>query len=307
MFEIYIPFYNSPFCAEYQAKTLRAFMRDEDVTLIFVDNNMGYHPEASLRIIEICKEYDIELIVNNDPLCAKFQEGIEQGHVSTSDKLGHTLNLIYGVVLQRKPDYFGFLDQDCFAFKPVQLKEYLDEHGAYGKVVPTHPDESHVTRSGEHVWNLHVMCNFFKRDFLSNMNVNFMPGSWCERLGYGYDVMLDTGGVNWWTMYKDMDRSQYVLPEEHFLYYDDISLLDPNGDSPTKTLYEVLDNKWVHMVHAANSGVGADYLQPKTSYMKGFLDFALLSEGACGAAPRPESDFVPTYRDPSRHFSFDGS
>ena len=307
MFEIYVPFYNSVFCAEYQMKTLKTFIRDDDVQIIFIDNNMGRHPKASAGLAKICNEHDIPLIVNEDAHCEQLQQGIEESGLSTSDKLGWTLNLIWTFAKQRNAEYFGFLDQDCFAFKPTRLKEYLDKNGAYGKVVPTHPSkEQHQLPSGEWIWNLHVMANFFKSDFLlekeeQGIPVNFMPGSW----GKHFDKMpvtLDVGGMNWEGIWREQDRMKFVLPEEHYFYFDDLSLLDPTGEHPTRVLYEILDNKWIHMVHGANSAESSDYVKPKTSYIKGFLDLALLNESAAGAAPR--DTFMPTYRDPNPHEAF---
>lgn len=303
MFEIYVPFYNSTFCPEYQAKALSAFMQDDDVQIIFIDNNMGRHPDVSRRLTEICEEYKFLLIENTDSICEEFQSGIEKGVVSPSDKLGRTLDLIYGLVQKRQPEYFGFLDQDCFPFRPVKLKEYLDRNGAYGKIVPTHPNErEHLTEDGEWLWNLHVIFNFFKTSFLDSRAVSFMPGSWGAKMGMPRGLALDTAGMLWWDVYRRLDKSNYILPEEHYLYFDDTSLLNPSGDHPTRVLYEVHDNKWIHMVHGATSSVTSDFLQPKTSYVKGFLDLALLYNQSPGAAHRP--DYNPPYRDRNRHKSF---
>ena len=313
MFEIYVPFFNSTFCAEYQAKTLKTFIKDDDVQICFIDNNMGRYPAVSTRIEEICGENGFAFVVNKDPMCEKLQAGIEdpnQGHIGPSDKLGWTLNCIWALAKQRKAEYFGFLDQDCFAFRPVRLKEYLDQNGAYGKVVPTHPDPAqHLLSSGKWAWNLHVIANFYKTEFLLQKEaaggmINFLPGSWGDR---GYDlpkVILDTGGMNWYSVWQhEEDRMKYVLPEKHYFYYDDLSLLDPNNTHPTRTLYEIIDDKWVHMVHGATGGDSVDILQPKSSYIKGFLDLALMNEGAKGA--RPRNEFTGTYYEKNLHKAFD--
>lgn len=306
MFDIYIPFYGSTFCVEYQAKTLTAFAKDDDVQIIFIDNNFGRFPEVSDKIKEVCNRYGFLRAENNDKLCSWVQDELDAGRGDSSDKLGQTLNLICNLALKRETDYFGFLDQDCFAYKPFSLKEYLDRLGAYGKVVPTNP-ESHHNFNGEWIWNLHVVANFYKTEFLraaisEGRDISFLPGSWGPQ-HQKPGLLLDTGGMNWWSLWRyEKDRMKYVLPEEHYFYYDDLTLLDPDGTHPTRTLYEIIDDKWIHMVHGAGTSCASSYMSPKVSYVKGFLDLALLEAKAPGARPREE--FTGTYKEKSLHESF---
>ena len=284
MLNVYVPFYNSIFCAEYQIKTLKTFLLDE-YQLVFIDNNMGRHPENSEKLTTLCGEHGIPLIVNTDEMCEAFQTGIETGAMSASLKHGWTLNLIWQHVKHTKPEYFGFLDQDCFLFKPTSMVELVGSNNAYGKVVPTHPSKSHTSNDGSLLWNLHVVSNFYKTSFLiekdlgPNSPINFMPGAWGEKFGQD-GVSLDTGGMNWVSVWQHENPCDFALKEDHYYYYDDLSLLDPDKAHPTRVLYEVHDDRWVHMVHGANSSSSSDYLQPKTSYIKGFLDSALLAYGS---------------------------
>tara|TARA_B100001094_G_C18182508_1_gene801770 strand:+ start:2294 stop:3202 length:909 start_codon:yes stop_codon:yes gene_type:complete len=289
MLNVYVAFYNSTFCVEYQIKTLKTFLLD-DHQLVFIDNNMGRHPDSSKKLLEIAASHDIPVITNVDSSCEELQSGIDDGSLGASDKHGWTLNLIWQHVKHTQPEYFGFLDQDCFLFKPTSMTDILDRKSAYGKVVPTHPDEIHLSKDGTPTWNLHVVANFYKTSFLLDKDlgpgsaVNFMPGVWGEMFGHER-VGLDTGGMNWFSVWRHEDPLDFAMEEDHYLYYDDKSLLDPEGTHPTHVLYEIHDNRWVHMVHGANSSVSSDYLQPKTSYIKGFLDGMLLTNGSQFSVP----------------------
>ena len=214
MFDIYVPIYKSLFCAEYQIKTLKNFFLD-DHQLIIIDQNMSRHPENSRKLKEMCEKNDVLYGVNTDDECLKHQMSIESGNLDISLKLGRTLNVIYdNLVKKRENPYFGFLDQDCFLFRPSSIKEYLDDKKAYGKVVPTHVyEDQHKTLNGDYAWNLHVICNFFNYDFVKDKNLNFMPGT-SRSIG----AKLDTGGMNYEVIYKDLNKTDYILKEEHYLY-----------------------------------------------------------------------------------------
>jgi len=295
--DIYIPVFNNLFCVEYQIKTLKAFCKHDNFNIIIVDNNLEFHPENSRKVKEICLENNVEYFFNDDQIIRNMRS--IEGRWSSLQH-GQTFNYIFDkMIKKRKPTYFGFLDADCFASKPFHLEEYLDNLGMYGKVVPTHIDEGqHLTKAGNYAWNIHVVCNFFRFDFVANKSLNFMAGGdyLLQKLG----IRLDTGGMNYEVLYKHLDKREYILPEEHFYYYKDLSLLDPNSDSPTNVLYELIDSNWFHMVHSP--GGDTPHLNPKVSYAKGFLDHAMISYGESGADVR--KDFVPTYRDPNRHFTF---
>jgi len=286
MIDFYIPIFNSTFCAEYQIKTLRAFCKDE-FNILLIDNNCGRNPAASADLRQLALKEKVGLWVNNDPQVESLQQVIDNNSdKGASDKLGWTMNLIWRSAIERTgSEYFGILDQDCFAYKPFSLTESLDKNGAYGKVVPTHPTKDHlVPGTILSAWNLHVVVNFFKKEFLLGKDVNFMPGCWGEFYNKAEgNLNLDTGGMNWFGLYRDMNQEDYIIPEQHYLYYDDKTLLDPAGDSPTKTLYEILDHTWIHMVHGATYVPAEGYAQPKTSYIKGFLDHALLMNDTPGA------------------------
>lgn len=303
MLSVYVPIYNSAFCADYQIKTLKTFLKD-DHTLIFIDNNLGRHPSSSNSLKKLCSDHGVPLIVNTDPMCSQLQEGVEEGSLGVDAKLGWTLNLMWAHVKQTQPKYFGFLDQDCFLFKETSMIDKLERVPAYGKIVPTCPSSEHkVSTDGEEfVWNLHVISNFYKTSFLLDKDlgphsaINFMPGWWGEQFGKK-KIQLDVGGMNWHSVWKNEELSDYAIEEDHYYYYDDLSLLDPTGEHPTRTLYEILDGRWIHMVHGATAAASQEYLSPKTSYIKGFLDNALIQ----ARSPHRESSGFISLHDPRRN------
>ena len=59
------------------------------------------------------------------------------------------------------------------------------------------------------------------------------------------------------------------------------------------------------MVHSPGGYKSKDYLNPKISYTKGFLDSAILTSGNAGEGALPRPGFTPNYRDKNRHFTFD--
>ena len=286
MLNVYVPIYNSLFCAEYHIKTLRAFLKD-DFQLIIIDNNAGRHPESSESLKLLCDREGVLLDNSPDEELLKFQSFIEEGKLGISPKLGYTLNKIWKHARDSGVEHFGFLDQDCFLFRPTSVVDLLQDLPAYGKVVPTHADPIHYLPDGKILkWNLHVITNFYRTSWLKeaeddNRPPNFMPG-WCAGLYFPPDVAkslrteLDTGGLNWLTLWRHEDPTRYALPEDRYLYFDDTSLLDPDGAHPTKTLYEIVDDRWVHMMHGTAGSDSSEYTHPKSAYMKGFLDSMLL-------------------------------
>lgn len=307
MLNIYVPIYNSDFCAEYQIKTLQAFIQDEEYNIVIVDQNFGRHPESSAKMLSLCEEAGDNVFYseNTDKLALLHQERMEKTGDMTliPYKIGATLNICYAHAKQTNAEYFGFLDQDCFLFSPINLAEILKEKRAYGKVVPTHPDKIHRVLPGgksvkdvygcDHAWNLHCIVNFYETQFLVDHEpktsedplINFMPGSWgpgpsCDP---SKGVGLDTGGANWFSVWRHQKIKDFWMPEDHYYYYNDLSLLDPRGEKPSNTTYEIHNDRWVHMVHGGVSEDAVEVLSPKFSYIKGFLDSALLSAKRPGA------------------------
>ncbi len=190
--DIYIICFNNPFFVEYQIKTLRAFFKTP-FNIIIVDNNNWLHNDSSEKILEICKRENVVY------LKAPSNYYQQVNSFDPSMKLGTTINWLYkNCIKVREPKYFGFLDQDCFLFKPFNVAHYLDKKNMYGRICKSIISEA---------WNIHVTNNFFRFDFVKDIALDF-------RASHKYQ--LDTGAANYDLLYKSYDSKDYDL---HLITY----------------------------------------------------------------------------------------
>ena len=245
-FDIYVITFNNPFLVEYQIKTLRRFFRP-DFNLIIVDNNNWLHPESSRVIYDICLKEEV--------LYLKAPDNYYQ-HPESFDpsmKLGTTMNwLFHNVIKRRQLKYFGMMDHDCFLFKDIDLRSYLNEKNMYGTVCRTSKSDA---------WNLHVTANFFRFDFVKNLPLDFRAS---------HKHTLDTGGANYELLYRDRNINDYVLDHHGHRYADH----DVNRKDSVQH-YEIIDNCWFHMAASSHDQLAGDGAY-KLAYAKGFLDSRLL-------------------------------
>lgn len=244
--DVYVIAFNNLLLAEYQIKTLRRFMKTP-FNLILVDNNNGLHPEVSLDLLRLCIDEKVTYIraPNN------FYQ--EREYFDPTMKLGTTMNWLYvSCILYRQPKYFGFLDQDCFLIRDVDLRPYLDDLGMYGRVI-----HSKVSQA----WNLHVTTNFFRSAFVMDRLLDF-------RASHPYQ--LDTGGANYEVLYKDYQADDYELDFQAVRF----DRQDVNRKDSVQH-YELIDRgAWYHMCASSHDQLAGDGLY-KLAYSKGFLDSRL--------------------------------
>lgn len=247
--DIYITTFNNPFYIEYQVKTIRRFFH-APVNIIVVDTACGLFPEVQARLVDICrKQNKVAYIEAPD----NYYQHADPAHFDPSMKLGVTLNWIYyNVFLTRKVKYFGFLDHDCFLFRDIDLRAWLDQKGMYGLLTHSHHTEA---------WNLHVIANFFKYDYVAQKALDFRPS---------YFWMLDTGGNNYQSLYQPVKMEDYRLSHRCIRYTpDDIARKDAVQH------YEIIDECWFHVASSGQDQLCGDNAK-KLLYAKGFLDARLL-------------------------------
>jgi len=183
--DVYVISFNSNWLIEYQIKCIRKFLAPP-FNIIIVDNNNWLYPEVSQGLSDLCEKEDVCYLKAPDN---HYQE---EQHFDSTMKLGTTLSwLFHNVVKQRKPDYFFFLDDDCFLVKPFDPRDYLEEKGMYGTVSRNLP-----------YWNLHVIANGFKFDFVKDEPLDFRAS---------YKFSLDTGGANYGILYNRFKMEDYML------------------------------------------------------------------------------------------------
>lgn len=238
--DLYIISFNQPKFIEYQIKLLDA--SSMWCNIIVVDNNCGMHMESSQKVREICEREQVIYLKapdNHYQLPQFFDPSL---------KLGCTMNwLYYNVIKKRKPDYFGFLDHDCFLIdREFDVIDYLDNFGMYGT----------ICTNGEK-WNLHVITNFFKSSFVEGMALDFRP-SWANN--------LDTGGANWNALYSQRNKETYRL--NHIgVRYSEEDVVRKDGVQH----YEIIDDSWVHFCASSHDQLYGDN-QRKMDYICGYLD-----------------------------------
>jgi len=245
--DVYVITFNNLFLAEYQIKTLRKFMKTP-FNLIMVDNNNWLHEAESEDLFKLCIEEKVTYLKAPDNY---YQE---KNSFDPTMKLGTTMNWLYwNCVRKRRPRYFGFLDQDCFLVKRLDLRPCLNDFGMYGKVIRSKKIPS--------AWTLHVTTNFYTLDFVGDRVLDF-------RASYPYE--LDTGGANYDILYKDLVPELYEI-EHHSARFarEDVNRKD------SVQHYETIDKgKWYHMCASSHDQLAGDGLY-KLAYTKGYLDARL--------------------------------
>jgi hypothetical protein len=269
--EIYLIAYNNLFCVEYQIKTYKAFCKDA-YKLIVIDSNCGEHIENTYLKKKICGENGVEFIELPKHLSLKNEW--------SSNTLGHKLNYVYyNIVLDRKPKYFGFIDQDFFPFNDFKIKKYLDKNGMFGDVMEMSGMNSKSKDDlNDSPWVIHPWLSFYKLDFLDGYKMDWLP---CNG--------FDTGGCNWenFISKKNLKKEDYWLRDKTIMHF---PWIDISNDGPAgyeneyfnwngTQIYgqvQIYDNKFIHVL---NSRFLDDPFNPKTNWCKGFLESNLLKKG----------------------------
>jgi hypothetical protein len=142
--------------------------------------------------------------------------------VNGSDSQAFAMNWVYKHYLSpRKADYFGYIDHDIFPFRPAQIIEIIDKQIVYGHIQPR--DEK---------WYLWAGFCFFNRRLLRDIMLDFSPGNG-----------MDTGGSNWFTLYKLINREDLIIPDHSYGH------LRP-GECPQSDWYEIIGD-WIHTYNAS--------------------------------------------------------
>lgn len=256
--EIYIPCYNSIFCVENQIKTLAKFCMDKH-KLIILDSNCGEHPDVSKKIKQICDANNTELIILPDYLPRNINKN------DISKILGTKLNYIfYNIIKIRKPKYFGFLDQDFFAYRPFSVKQHLDEFNMYGDVMEHDQYKStDINNLTDGLFVLHPWLSFYKFAFVENENMNWLPCANFDTGGCNSDIIAKKQCIkkNYWI--RDNSRNINIISDntnnEPFFIY---------NNKKCYAMVQFYNNTFIHMI---NSSILDDALHPKTMWCHGFL------------------------------------
>ena len=242
--EIYITSFEGYWLAEYQIKTLKKFLCDVDFNIFFCDTNNS--EIESLTLKNLCEIEDVGYI--------KLPYNKFEHLKNFSMKLGVDMTWIwYNCIKKRKPKYFGYLDHDHFLINNIwdRLKGYLDSKGMYG--IPCGPKDREV-------WLIHVICCFFKYDFIKDINLDFRPAS---------HLILDTGGCNYDILYKDYKK------EDYYISYEKNKNIPSNMELDRFFIF-MDENRWIHIGNSnKKTTMFEDEFLMKRFYTSGFLDLTL--------------------------------
>lgn len=165
--------FNKPDCIQIMIECWKRYALN--TTLVVVDNSSCIN--AKRDIAELCHLNGI------------FYLSLPRNHEWHPNR-SHALAMnwvFYNLVIEIKPDYFGYLDHDCFPYKKFDLSAHLSGHEIYGdrRISYKHPE----------VWNLWAGFCFYKYDHVKDRDVNFT---------HSIELGLDTGGKNWNSVYKNL-------------------------------------------------------------------------------------------------------
>lgn len=262
--DIYITtFGNKDFFIEYQIKTLRRFFLSPH-NIIVVDTNQDLHPEVSAAVLATCVRENVIYIKAPDN---HYQEA---QHWDSTMKLGTTLSLLFhNVVKVRQPEYFGFLDHDCFLFRPTTTDDLFirkiknTEPFAYNEYTQKKLDIYGTVSRNHPKWNVHVIQNFFRYEAVKNLPMDFRAS---------HTHGLDTAGALYNIIYSSLRMEDYMLSHIGVRYTDkDISRKDAVQH------YEIIDDRFMHMCASSHDLLAGDTgaVSGKMLYTKGFFDAVL--------------------------------
>ncbi|MBX9731827.1 MAG: hypothetical protein K2X59_10905 [Sphingomonas sp.] len=124
------------------------------------------------------------------------------------------------IVRKIEPGIFGFIDHDLIPIADTNPAAHMVNQDCYGRL-NTQPT----------CWSLWAGFCLFRYSRISRTRLNFM---------YDFSRQLDTGGRNWETFYRHLDKATLVFPEKA------LSELTKPDNSETRTA-QIIDKAWVHI------------------------------------------------------------
>lgn len=190
-----------------------------DMTVLVFDNSRN--ESKRIEIEQVCKR-------NKAPYLALPPNSSR--HVNRSHGMAMTW-VYHNVVRAISPRIFGFIDHDLIPVRKASIADRIADQPLYGLV--------NVGKFG--FWSLWAGYSFFDYAVSKDKTINFL---------YDFSRDLDTGGRNWESLYRDLDRRNL-----RFASFDYVSTKVPGIDEPRKAQY--VDGNWLHL---GGMGYGGDTL-----------------------------------------------
>ena len=178
--------------------------------------------EISNEIKLFCEKNNISyIILPKNPLT----------NIRTSGSHGIALNWCYRNIIKKyKPKYFGFLDHDIFPIIKTGIANKIRD-GLWGV----------IRIKKEKWWYLWPGFSFFEYEKMKKYKFNFFP----HHAGLKGLVFLDTGGANYYSIYKKVKRSTISEAKSLLIDMTTKEQLLPKHDS--SQTFEIIDNTWLHL------------------------------------------------------------
>ena len=141
-------------------------------------------------------------------------------HVNRSHGMAMTW-VYHNVVRAIGPRIFGFLDHDLIPVRKASIADRIADQPLYGLV--------NVGKFG--FWSLWAGYSFFDYAVSREKPINFL---------YDFSRDLDTGGRNWESLYRHLDRQKL-----RFATFDYVSTKVPEIEEPRKAQF--VDGNWLHL------------------------------------------------------------
>ncbi|QPC90601.1 hypothetical protein [Mesorhizobium sp. INR15] len=163
--------FNTPWVID--ALTQAWQLHSSGMTLVVVDNSSN--KSARTIIASICQARGVAYF----PLPRNWEINPNRSH-------GTAMNWIFhNIVRPLRPEFFGFLDHDCFPITAVDIPSRLEGKTVYGTKYQAKP--------GHEGWFLWAGFCFYRFSSVEDLDMDFTP-----RFIDG----MDTGGGNWTVLYR---------------------------------------------------------------------------------------------------------
>lgn len=151
--------------------------------------------------------------------------------VRASGSHGLALNWCYKNIIQKyKPIYFGFIDHDIFPLKETQIISNMPSN--FWGIIRTKKNN---------FWYLWPGFSFYRYDHVANHHMNFFP----YHAGPDGSIFLDTGGSNYNTIFKHIDRITINEAQTCLIDLNTKKEFIPGND--TRRTFEIVDKCWLHL------------------------------------------------------------
>ena len=180
-----------------------------DMTVLVFDNSRT--DSKRIEIGQVCKK-------NQAPYLALPPNPTR--HVNRSHGMAMTW-VYHNVVRAINPRIFGFIDHDLIPVREVSIEDKLRDQPVYGL----------LNQNKLGFWSLWAGYCFFEYAPTKGKSINFL---------YDFSRDLDTGGRNWKSLYRNLDRQQLRVATS-----DNVSMKVPSIEKPR--LVQFIDEHWLHI------------------------------------------------------------